>query len=66
MARRPCAKCWRRRFKEFREALVPQGVHERDHKHLDRPYNGAKDFVDFDFLLDGPGALRKNRPRKSS
>jgi len=50
-------------LKEFREALVQQGVYDRDHQNLDRAYNGAKDFVDF--LLEGATVLRKHRVRKS-
>ena len=50
-------------LKEFREALIRQGVYDRDHQNLDRAYNGAKDFVDF--LLDGPAVLRTHRPRNN-
>jgi hypothetical protein len=64
MAQAPMRQMLADGLKEFREALIQQGVYDRDHQNLDRAYNGAKDFVDF--LLDGPGVLRKHRVRKSS
>jgi hypothetical protein len=63
MAQTPARQMMEEALKEFRTALVRQGVYEQDHQNLDRACNGAKDFVDF--LLDGPGVLRKNRPRKN-
>jgi hypothetical protein len=64
MGQTPARQMMEEALKEFRAALVSQGVYERDHQNLDRACNGAKDFVDF--LLDGPGVLRKNRPRKNA
>ncbi len=51
-------------LRDFRKALVQQGVYPADHQNLDRAYSGAKDFVDF--LLDGPTVLRKHRIRKNA
>ncbi len=63
MAQTPVRRMLEEALKEFREALVQQGVYDRDHQNLDRAYNGAKDFVDF--LLEGATVLRKHRVRKS-
>jgi hypothetical protein len=64
MAQTPAREMLGKALKDFRNALVQQGVYERDHQNLDRACAGARDFVDF--LLDGPGVLRKNRPRKKA
>ena len=63
MAQTPARQMMEEALKEFRAALVRQGVYERDHQNLDRACNGAKDFVDF--LLDGPGVLRKTGPGRT-
>jgi len=49
-------------LKDFRQALVKQGVYSANHQNLHRACNGARDFVDF--LVEGPGALRKGRRRE--
>ena len=64
MAQTPAQQMLKEALKEFREALIQRGVYDRDHQNLDRACNGAKDFVDF--LLNGPGVLRKNRPRRNA
>lgn len=64
MAQTPARQMLDEALKEFREALLQRGVYDHDHQNLDRACNGAKDFVDF--LLDGPGVLRKNRPRRNA
>jgi hypothetical protein len=51
-------------LKDFRTALVQQGVYPPNHQNLDRAYSGAKDFVDF--LLEDPTILRKHRIRKNA
>lgn len=48
-------------LKDFRQALVQQGVYPANHENLNRAYNGARDFVDF--LFDGPDVLKKGRRR---
>ena len=63
MAEAPARKMLEEALKEFRGALVQQGVYDRDHQNLDRACNGAKDFVDF--LLKDAGVLRKHRVRKN-
>ncbi len=63
MPQTPARQMMEEALEAFRAALISQGVYARDHQNLDRACNGAKDFVDF--LLDGPGVLRKNRPRKT-
>ncbi len=63
MAQTPARQILHKALKGFREALAQQGVYERDHQNLDRPCNGAKDFVDF--LLEGLWVLRKHRIRKA-
>lgn len=63
MAQTPARQMMEEVLKEFRAALVRQRVYERDRQNPDRACNGAKDFVDF--LLDGAGVLRKNRPRRN-
>ena len=64
MAQTPIRQMLDGALEQFREALIQRGVYDRDHQNLERAWNGAKDFVDF--LLEGPGVLRKNRPRKNS
>lgn len=64
MAQTPARQMLEEALKQFREALIQQGVYDRDHQNLDRACNGARDFVDF--LLEGPGVLRKSRPRKNA
>lgn len=64
MGQTPARQMLEEALKEFREALIRRGVYVRDHQNLDRACAGARDFVDF--LLDGPGVLRKNRPRKNA
>lgn len=48
-------------LEEFRRALVERGVYGNA-ENLARAWNGARDFVDF--LLDGPGVLKKWRQRR--
>ena len=48
-------------LEDFRKALVERRVYD-DPGNLARACNGARDFVDF--LLDGPGVLRKWRQRR--
>jgi hypothetical protein len=64
MAQTPGRQMLEEALRQFREALVQRGVYDRDHQNLDRACNGARDFVDF--LLEGPGVLRKQRPRKNA
>lgn len=64
MTQTPARQLLGEALKKFREALIQRGVYDRDHQNLDRACNGAKDFVDF--LLDGPGVPRKNRPRRNA
>ncbi len=45
----------------FRKALGERKLYENK-ENLDRACNGARDFVDF--LLEGPGVLRKWRQRQ--
>jgi hypothetical protein len=63
MSQAPVRKMFNEALKQFREALVQQGVYEPGHQNLNRAWNGAKDFVDF--LLEGPAVLRKSRLRKT-
>jgi hypothetical protein len=46
---------------DFRRALRERRVYDND-ENLARAWNGARDFVDF--LLDGPGVLKKWRQRQ--
>lgn len=48
-------------LKNFRQALVKQGVYTENHENLNRACNGATDFVDY--LLNGPTVLSKGRRR---
>jgi len=48
-------------LEDFRKALVERRVYD-DPGNLAHACNGARDFVDF--LLDGPGVLRKWRQRR--
>ena len=64
MTQTPARQMLEEALRQFREALIQRGVYDRDHQNLDRACNGARDFVDF--LLEGPGVLRKNRPRKNT
>jgi hypothetical protein len=64
MTQTPARQMLEEALRQFREAMIQRGVYDRDHQNLDRACNGAKDFVDF--LLEGPGVLRKNRPRKNA
>ena len=48
-------------LKNFRQALVKQGVYAEHHENLNRACNGATDFVDY--LLTGPKVLSKGRRR---
>jgi hypothetical protein len=64
MTQTPARQMLEEALRQFREALIQRGVYDRDHQNLDRACNGAGDFVDF--LLEGPGVLRKNRPRKNA
>lgn len=64
MTQTPAHQMLEEALRQFREALIQRGVYDRDHQNLDRACNGARDFVDF--LLEGPGILRKNRPRKNA
>ena len=47
-------------LEEFRQALIERKVYDSA-DNLARALNGARDFVDF--LLDGPGVLKKWRQR---
>jgi hypothetical protein len=47
-------------LEEFRQALIERKVYDST-DNLARALNGARDFVDF--LLDGPGVLKKWRQR---
>ena len=51
-------------LRDFRWALVDQGVYHENHQNLERAYNRARDFVDF--LVDGPEVLEKGRRRFKS
>jgi hypothetical protein len=64
MTQTPARQMLEEALRQFRGAMIQRGVYDRDHQNLDRACNGAKDFVDF--LLEGPGVLRKNRPRKNA
>jgi len=48
-------------LEDFRQALIERRVYD-DAGNLSRAWNGARDFVDF--LIDGPGVLRKWRQRQ--
>jgi hypothetical protein len=48
-------------LEDFRQALRERRVYDND-ENLSRAWNGARDFVDF--LLDGPGVLKKWRQRQ--
>ncbi|MBI2963396.1 MAG: hypothetical protein HYY35_06550 [Deltaproteobacteria bacterium] len=48
-------------LEEFRRALRERRVYDNA-ENLARAWNGARDFVDF--LLDGPGVLKKWRQRQ--
>ena len=48
-------------LEDFRQALIERRVYETT-ENLARAWNGARDFVDY--LLDGPGVLRKWRQRQ--
>jgi len=48
-------------LEEFRKALVERRVYDNS-ESLARAWNGARDFVDF--LLEGPGVLKKRRQRQ--
>jgi hypothetical protein len=48
-------------LEDFRQALRERRVYDND-ENLSRAWNGARDFVDF--LLDGPGVLKKWRQRR--
>lgn len=48
-------------LEEFRQALAERRVYGNA-ENLARAWNGARDFVDF--LLDGPGVLKKWRQRR--
>jgi hypothetical protein len=47
-------------LEDFRQALIERKVYENP-DNLARALNGARDFVDF--LLSGPGVLKKWRQR---
>ncbi len=57
----PMKRALEEALKDFRQALADRGVYHRNHRDLERAYNGARDFVDF--LLEGPWALEKGRRR---
>jgi hypothetical protein len=48
-------------LEDFRRALIERNVYDTT-DNLSRACNGAQDFVDW--LLDGPGVLRKRRRRQ--
>ena len=48
-------------LEDFRQALIERRVYDNA-ENLSRAWNGARDFVDF--LIDGPGVLRKRRRRQ--
>jgi hypothetical protein len=48
-------------LEDFRQALIERRVYDNA-ENLARAWNGARDFVDY--LLDGPGVLRKWRQRQ--
>ena len=48
-------------LEDFRQALIERRVYDNA-ESLSRAWNGARDFVDF--LLDGPGVLKKRRQRQ--
>jgi len=48
-------------LEDFRLALVERRLYDNA-ENLSRAWNGARDFVDF--LLDGPGVLKKRRRRQ--
>jgi hypothetical protein len=48
-------------LEDFRRALIDRRVYDNA-ENLARAWNGARDFVDY--LLDGPGVLRKWRQRR--
>ena len=48
-------------LEDFRQALRERRVYDNA-ENLSRAWNGARDFVDF--LLDGPGVLKKWRQRR--
>ena len=48
-------------LEDFRRALIERRVYDNT-ENLSRAWNGARDFVDF--LLDGPGVLKKWRQRQ--
>ena len=43
MAQVPARQMLEEALKDFRKALVQQGVYPADHQNLDRAYSGAKD-----------------------
>ena len=47
-------------LEDFRRALIERRVYDNT-ENLSRACNGARDFVDF--LVDGPGILKKWRQR---
>lgn len=57
----PMKKVLETALKEFRQALADRGVYKGSNRNLERPYNGARDFVDF--LLEGPWVLERGRRR---
>lgn len=61
MATVPLKELLETALKNFRKALVQQGVYAQGHENLRRACNGARDFVDY--LLDGPNVLAKGRRR---
>jgi hypothetical protein len=48
-------------LEDFRQALRERRIYDNA-ENLSRAWNGARDFVDF--LLDGPGVLKKWRQRQ--
>ena len=48
-------------LEDFRRALIDRRVYDNA-ENLSRAWNGARDFVDF--VLEGPGVLKKWRQRQ--